>query len=515
MLIHDDDGRTPAATSRASRRRRALQGAAAAAVLLLVVAGVLTAGAASFGQELRDGDQLLPGVTVAGVEVGGSTLEAAADAVTTRLAEHLDGEVVLVHEEGTWTTTPRELGAATDLDQVLADAFAGTTRASLPQLIATRWFGASSQLALDVAIDLDAGAAASLVAEIADGIDRSPTEATVTWQEGAAAVTAHRDGRAVDTAALTTALATALEDARVDAPAEVAIPTDAIPAALTTAAATRAGSAAETAVAAALDRPVSVTFEDRTFEVTARDAGARVDGDAVIGAALTDPDTPPQVVLDLTSEDLTETVAAIAGEVDIAAASATGAYRGGQVQVTPGRVGRAVERATTRELLATALREGSDEVALPVADVQPAVTSANFDTTLVVHQSERTVELHRGGQVVRTWPVAVGTGGAPTPTGTFTIGAKRFEPTWVNPAPDRWGEDMPDRIGPGPDNPLGLRALNWNRVGGGDTLIRFHGTPNEDSIGEAASNGCVRMFNEDVIELYDLVPSGAMIISIG
>ena len=117
--------------------------------------------------------------------------------------------------------------------------------------------------------------------------------------------------------------------------------------------------------------------------------------------------------------------------------------------------------------------------------------------------------------MVRTWPVAVGTGGSPTPTGTFTVGAKRFEPTWVNPARDRWGADLPARIGPGPDNPLGLRALNWNRVGGGDTLIRFHGTPNEDSIGEAASNGCVRMFNDDVIELYDLVPSGAMIISIG
>jgi lipoprotein-anchoring transpeptidase ErfK/SrfK len=46
-------------------------------------------------------------------------------------------------------------------------------------------------------------------------------------------------------------------------------------------------------------------------------------------------------------------------------------------------------------------------------------------------------------------------------------------------------------------------------------LIRFHGTPNEASIGQAASNGCVRMFNADVIELYDIVPSGTPIVSIG
>jgi len=503
------------AAARPRTRRRLLQGGAAALTLLLAVGGVLAAGAASFGQDLRAGDQLLPGVTIAGVEVGGSTRTEAAEAVQERLADHLDGEVVLVHEVGTWSTTPRALGATTDLDQVLADAFAGTTEASLTQLVATRWFGSTSQLALDVTVQHDPDAQAALVAEIVADVDRSPTEATVVWGEGEALVTAHRDGRAVDTAALATALATALEDAAATTPIEVAVPTDVVPAALTTEAATRAGAAAEAAVDAALDRPVTVAFEERAFTVTARDAGARVDGDAVISAALAGPDTEPDVALSLTSDDLTGPVAAIAAEVDLAAASATGAYRGGAVQVTPGRLGRSVDRATTRELLLTALVEGGDEVPLPVSTVQPAVTSANFDTTLVVRQRDRIVELHRAGALVRSWPVAVGTGGSPTPTGTFTVGAKRFEPTWVNPAQDRWGADLPARVGPGPDNPLGLRALNWNRVGGGDTLIRFHGTPNEDSIGEAASNGCVRMFNADVVELYDLVPSGAMIISIG
>ena len=515
-------------------------------VLVLGVSGALGFSAASFGSELRDGDQLLPGVTVAGVEVGGSSRAEATDAVTRALATHLDGEVVVTHDAGRWTTTPRELGARTDLDQVLADAFSGTVDASLPQLVATRWLGSTSQLSLDVTITRDAEAEAGLIAEVAGAVDLDPTEATVTWSadegtsEGAgegvgegveatadgdqgaqlwtagqAQVTAHRDGRVTDTELLAEELSAALDAADVAAPTEVAVPTDVVPATLTTAAANRAATTSDAAVAAALDRPVEVAFEDMTFTVTAREAGARFDGAAVIAASLTAPDTDPEVALELEAEDLTSTVAAIASEVDIAAASATGSYTGGQVQVSRGTVGRSVSRATTRELLATALMDGGTTVELPVQPVQPAVTSANFDTTLVVRQSARVVELHRGGQLAGSWPVAVGTGGSPTPTGNFTIGAKRFEPTWVNPAPDRWGADLPARVGPGPDNPLGLRALNWNRVGGGDTLIRFHGTPNEDSIGEAASNGCVRMFNDDVVQLYDLVPSGAMVISIG
>ena len=71
---------------------------------------------------------------------------------------------------------------------------------------------------------------------------------------------------------------------------------------------------------------------------------------------------------------------------------------------------------------------------------------------------------------------------------------------------------MPEKIGPGPDNPLGLRALNWMQDGW-DTLIRVHGTANVSSIGNAASHGCVRMTNPDVIELFDLVDTGTVILS--
>lgn len=519
MLLQKDTGHTSEPSTgaeRGGRRRRGLARAGAGALLLALVAGAaLSVSAASWGQDLRTGEHLLPGVSIAGIEVGGATRSEAVAEVEAALAHHLDGEVSLRHDVGSWTTSPRELGATTDLDQVVADAFSGTIEATLPQLVATRWFGSTSELSLEVTITRDAVAERSLVDEVVRTVDLEPTDAAVTWTGAGAEVTAHTEGRAVDTDALADALSAALDDADTAAPIEVAVPTTVLPPQLTTAQAEQAATMAEQAVDAALDRPVTVTFGERSWSVNPREVGARVDGASVVLASLAEPTSAPAVPLTVEPEDVTETVAAIAAEVDIAPVSASASYRGGRVEIAPERDGRAVDRAQARSSLAAALVAAEGELALPVGNARAAITRASFDSVLVVRQSDRVLELHRGGQLARSWPVAVGTGGSPTPTGTFVVGAKRFEPTWVNPAPDRWGADLPARIGPGPNNPLGLRALNWNRPGGGDTLIRFHGTPNEDSIGEAASNGCVRMFNSDVVELYDLVPPGAMILSVG
>ena len=63
----------------------------------------------------------------------------------------------------------------------------------------------------------------------------------------------------------------------------------------------------------------------------------------------------------------------------------------------------------------------------------------------------------------------------------------------------------------GPDNPLGARAL-YLFDNGRDTLFRIHGTNEPQSIGTAASSGCIRMLNEEVTELYDRVPIGTKVI---
>jgi lipoprotein-anchoring transpeptidase ErfK/SrfK len=63
----------------------------------------------------------------------------------------------------------------------------------------------------------------------------------------------------------------------------------------------------------------------------------------------------------------------------------------------------------------------------------------------------------------------------------------------------------------GTDNPLGARALYLFKDGR-DTLYRIHGTNEPETIGEAVSSGCIRMMNQDVIDLYGRVPTGARVV---
>ena len=71
--------------------------------------------------------------------------------------------------------------------------------------------------------------------------------------------------------------------------------------------------------------------------------------------------------------------------------------------------------------------------------------------------------------------------------------------------------DVPDFVGPGPHTPMGARAM-YLFVGNKDTLYRIHGTNDPRSIGLATSSGCIRMLNEEVIDLYDRVAMGAKVI---
>jgi len=66
---------------------------------------------------------------------------------------------------------------------------------------------------------------------------------------------------------------------------------------------------------------------------------------------------------------------------------------------------------------------------------------------------------------------------------------------------------LPRYIPGGPDNPLGARALYL-----GNSLYRIHGSNEPDTIGQAVSSGCIRMMNEDVIDLYDRVRVGTKVI---
>lgn len=97
-------------------------------------------------------------------------------------------------------------------------------------------------------------------------------------------------------------------------------------------------------------------------------------------------------------------------------------------------------------------------------------------------------------------------------SGVASIGRMAEWPDWI---PTR---DIQERLGPyparvpgGPANPLGARAL-YLYEGGKDTLYRIHGTNQPEYIGQAISSGCIRMTNEDVIDLFGRVQQGAIVV---
>ena len=128
--------------------------------------------------------------------------------------------------------------------------------------------------------------------------------------------------------------------------------------------------------------------------------------------------------------------------------------------------------------------------------------------TIVVSQSRRRLYLigEDGGAI--SYPVAVGKFGKQW-RGTAVVDGKYRNPAWAPPAEVKRAEPwLPDYIpGGSSHNPMGMRALT---LSGGEYAI--HGTNRPDSIGTAASYGCIRMFNRDIVDLYERVDVGTPVV---
>ena len=134
---------------------------------------------------------------------------------------------------------------------------------------------------------------------------------------------------------------------------------------------------------------------------------------------------------------------------------------------------------------------------LPVAE--PIAAPQETPTRLMLRLGERRVEVYRGETLAASYPVAVGKPGWETPTGEFEVLSTVVDPGWTSPFTN-------EVVPPGPNSPLGDRWIAfWTD---GENMIGFHGTPNRDSVGQAASHGCVRMYNEHIRELFELVQIG-------
>jgi lipoprotein-anchoring transpeptidase ErfK/SrfK len=128
--------------------------------------------------------------------------------------------------------------------------------------------------------------------------------------------------------------------------------------------------------------------------------------------------------------------------------------------------------------------------------------------TVVVRTHERSLYYVLGGGKAMRYPVGVGRSGLQW-SGTTFINNKMLRPAWVPPAIVRRDKpNLPSLVPAGaPNNPVGAAVLF---LAGGERAI--HGTNNPKSIGGAVSYGCIRMFNADVLDLYDRVSFGTKVV---
>lgn len=290
-----------------------------------------------------------------------------------------------------------------------------------------------------------------------------------------------------------------------------------------------AADAITSAVSAPVLRPVSVRIGEKEYAFDPREA-VTVDVDAMLDDALSARGSATylsRIAHDVAGLPLSLEVAprysvdesmlsawleGVAAGVDRKARNAKVAVEDGAVRIKASREGYRTDVVAGAEALRAAfsvesvLRDSPRAVSVPVKVLEPKVTEDDLGKTIVVDLSERRIRLFDGDRLEKTYPCAIGTPSYPTPQGEFKIVQKRYLPTWVNPAPNGWGADMPRSIGPGPTNPLGTRALNLSASG-----IRFHGTTNLGSIGTAASHGCMRMRRPDIEDFYERVEVGTKV----
>jgi lipoprotein-anchoring transpeptidase ErfK/SrfK len=125
-----------------------------------------------------------------------------------------------------------------------------------------------------------------------------------------------------------------------------------------------------------------------------------------------------------------------------------------------------------------------------------AVTLSGLEYSLVVSVADNTLQLLHDGVVQQTYAVATGTGDTPTPLGAYYL-TELLAPTNAGYGPFAFG--------------LSAHSDVLSSFGGGPGQIGLHGTDDTASIGTAASHGCIRMSNEDITALANLLPLGTPI----
>jgi L,D-transpeptidase ErfK/SrfK len=149
--------------------------------------------------------------------------------------------------------------------------------------------------------------------------------------------------------------------------------------------------------------------------------------------------------------------------------------------------------------------EAGERVLLPLSIILPDTPRKGIVVNLAAMRLFQYKEIGTSLSVT-TYPIGVGTSERPTPTGTMHVARKAVRPTWHVPASiaedhRKKGDILPAAVPPGPENPLGEYALYLSKSG-----YLIHGTNKPASIGLTATNGCLRLYPENVKMLFDDTP---------
>ena len=276
-------------------------------------------------------------------------------------------------------------------------------------------------------------------------------------------------------------------------------------------------------VEAPLHRPVKVTVESFAVQTSPWDLGYRVDVPAVVRRAMAGrrggnvasrvlsrlfssggapflearPAWVPGGSIDRVLADAAKAVGTAPKDADIDVST-------GWVRLTPEKAGKQIDVEASKRAVMDDVALG-DQVVHLVARPVKAATDPTASKVVLVRAGENKLYLYDNGQIVKSWPVATGSGSFLTPPGMWRVVEKIVNPSWYNPGSD-WATGLPKVIGPGPSNPLGTKAMALDAPG-----ILIHATPDASSVGYSVSHGCIRMTEADEAELFSMVPAGTRV----
>ena len=258
---------------------------------------------------------------------------------------------------------------------------------------------------------------------------------------------------------------------------------------------------------------VTVTYGDRRFKLRPQDAQARLNPAATVDAALALDDDASKTVaprLAFSRAALADFADRVVKRLDRKARDADIDWHDGKLDRTRARNGRAVQRGALVAALERAMSSPTADrtIEVPVkVDERPDRNledlAKKYPTVIAVDRDSKQLRLYKHLQLEHKYDIAVGQAGYETTAGRYKIVEKKVDPEWHAPNKEWAGELAGQTIPAGdPRNPLEARWMGFFDGQG------IHGTSDIDSLGDAASHGCIRMSVRDVKELYEEVDKG-------